>query len=346
MIVQPLRCASTKRQKLEPMNPAPPVTRTVRGEGMVKLSQSLSSCDHRLFLSWSRGAAFNLVRSALSHVVARANEAFEGAGIGPPAVERGVRQIAAAEVFVVDVSDLQLATSRRLEGLGDGKDIVVVHIDANDREIAGRIRRLLDDLRDLPALELHHAETLRIGHFLEKDLGARGLREEVCNGVLDVLLDDVVAEDHDDLVAIGEVFREFERIGDAALAFLIGVLEVFDTQLLAVLQELEKVSRVLPAGHDENLVQAGPREAFDRVIDHRPVVYRQQVLVGDQRERPEARPEAASEDDAFHGMDSPASLAHALWRHTGLYRRYGTVDVDESGALAESPPLGAVCAGS
>ena len=41
-------------------------------------------------------------------------------------------------------------------------------------------------------------------------------------------------------------------------------------------------------------------EALDRIVDHRPIVDRQQVLVRDGRERPQARAEAPGEDDAPH----------------------------------------------
>ena len=41
----------------------------------------------------------------------------------------------------------------------------------------------------------------------------------------DAALDDVVAEDHADAVAVGEVLGELERRGDAALALLVGVVE-------------------------------------------------------------------------------------------------------------------------
>ena len=116
----------------------------------------------------------------------------------------------------------------------------------------------------------------------------------------DVLFDDVVTEHDTDLVAVREVLGKQQRVGDTALTFLIRVLEVAEAQVFAVAQELEEVARMLATCHDHDLANARVHEALDRVIDHRPVVDREQVLVRDERERPQTRTEPAGEDDTFH----------------------------------------------
>ena len=72
-----------------------------------------------------------------------------------------------------------------------------------------------------------------------------------------------------------------QRIGDAALALLIGVIDVAQPELFAIGQQPQKVSRVLAAGDDQDIPDPRIDQRLDGVIDHRFLVNRQQVLVGD-----------------------------------------------------------------
>ena len=60
-----------------------------------------------------------------------------------------------------------------------------------------------------------------------------------------------------------------------------------------------------PARYDQNLVQSGIDQGLQRVVDHRLVVHRQQVLVGHLGQGVEAGTGAACEDYAFHGCIGP-----------------------------------------
>src|SRR5262249_24225094 len=55
------------------------------------------------------------------------------------------------------------------------------------------------------------------------------------------------------------------------------------------------------AGDQEDVLDPDVDERLDRVIDHRPVVNRQEMLVGDLGQGMKAGPETAREDDALHG---------------------------------------------
>ena len=74
-------------------------------------------------------------------------------------------------------------------------------------------------------------------HFLEQDVGAIGLPAETLGRRQNVSLDDVVAEHDADLVSVGEVFGERQSVRDAAFAFLVGVVDVFQPELFAVGEE-------------------------------------------------------------------------------------------------------------
>src|SRR5207249_6527261 len=110
---------------------------------------------------------------------------------------------------------------------------------------------LLLDGNDASALECRHAESLGVGHLLENDPGPAWLSTETLHRRRDGALDHVVAQDDAELVAIGEVLRQRERGGDPALAFLIGVVEMLQAELLPVAEQAKEVAGVLTAGDDQ-----------------------------------------------------------------------------------------------
>ena len=119
-----------------------------------------------------------------------------------------------------------------------------------------------------------------------------------------LLLDDVVAQDDADLLPVGEMFGQRQRVGDAALAFLVGVVDVRQAELFAIRQQAQKIAGILAAGDDQNIADARIHQRLDRVVDHRLVVDRQQMFVGDlgQREQPAAC--SSGQDDTFHKLSS------------------------------------------
>jgi len=67
-------------------------------------------------------------------------------------------------------------------------------------------------------------------------------------------LDNVVAQNDADLVAVGEMLRQRQRVGNAALAFLVGVVDVLEAESLTVGQEAQKVTGVAAAGHEHDVL--------------------------------------------------------------------------------------------
>ena len=116
----------------------------------------------------------------------------------------------------------------------------------------------------------------------------------------DIAFDEVVAEDDADSVAVDEMLGQAQGVGDAAFAFLVGVVDVLEAEVAAVGEKPQKVARILTAGDDEDVGDGGVHQRLNGIENHRLVVDRQQVLVGDAGQRVEARAGAAGEDDAFH----------------------------------------------
>jgi hypothetical protein len=88
-------------------------------------------------------------------------------------------------------------------------------------------------------------------------------------------------------------------VGDPQRTGLVAVRQV-KPERRAVREELDHVADTLAAHDDHDLPDAHPGHCLDRVVDHRPVVDRQQMFVGDDRQRVEPGGGSAGEDDALH----------------------------------------------
>ena len=72
----------------------------------------------------------------------------------------------------------------------------------------------------------------------------------------DGFFEDVVAQDHADLVAVGEVLGQRERVGDAAFAFLVGVVQMLESEFLAVGEQAQKIARIAAAGDQQDILES------------------------------------------------------------------------------------------
>ena len=203
--------------------------------------------------------------------------------------------------MVEDVGDLELAAPRRREVLDDAEGIGAQEVDADRDEVALRCDGLLLEPDDPSvAIELGDAEPFRVGDAVEQRPGAvRALLE----GRRDIgqrrAAQDVVAEDAAERVVADEVARQPDGVGDAQRAALVAIGQV-EPEVRPVREQLDDVTDALAADDDHHLADAHRGERLDRVVDHRPVVDRQQVLVGDDRQREQPRGRPAGEHDAFH----------------------------------------------
>src|SRR5258708_35303203 len=230
------------------------------------------------------------------------------ARVAPETFEHVVLHQPLFEVPVVHVGDLELAAARRLERAQHLPHAVVVEVDAGHRQLARRAARLLHDARDAPvAVELGDAEALQVvdvAHLVENDSRAALLLAEGVDAVLDRAAEDVVREQHDYPLAADESLREAQCFRDAAGLVLVCVNEALDSELLAVAEQAQELARVRPARDKHHLGDTALHERFDPVVDHRPVVDRQQVLVGDARQRVQPAAGPARQDHTFHRPDS------------------------------------------
>lgn len=87
-----------------------------------------------------------------------------------------------------------------------------------------------------------------------------------------------------------------------------------------VLEEGLEVGKVLRGGYYEDVPDASHHQDRERIVDHRLVVYRQQMLVDGRGHRVEAGAASPGQDYSLHGW---VSIIHLILSHTDL------IDEDE-----------------
>ena len=239
-------------------------------------------------------------------------QALHGAGVQPrvAAAQRHHGQRPLLQVHPVERGDLQLAAGRGLHPMRLGGDVARVEVESGDGVGALGLGGLLLDGDGPPlAVELHDAEALGVVHVVAEDRGAARL------GVLDgarqvarqaVAVEDVVAQHQRARLAGDELLADGEGLGQAVRARLLGVGQVHAVARAVPEQALE-VGEVRRGGDDQDVPDARQHEGGQRVVDHRLVVDRQQLLGGHKRERVQAGAGPAGEDDAFHSITSKVS---------------------------------------
>src|SRR5690348_17615228 len=104
----------------------------------------------------------------------------------------------------------------------------------------------------------------------------------------DIRLDDVVSKHHADGLAVRKMLGQTERVRDSAFSFLVRIREVLQAKILAITQQSQKISGAMSAGNQQNVADSCVHESLDRIENHRPVIHRQQMFVGNacKREKP------------------------------------------------------------
>ena len=80
-------------------------------------------------------------------------------------------------------------------------------------------------------------------------------------------------------VAVGKVLTEPQRVGDAAFALLVGVIDILQPELAPVTEQSQEVAGRVATGDDHDVANPGAAQCLERIVDHRLVVDRQKVLV-------------------------------------------------------------------
>ena len=238
-----------------------------------------------------------------------------GAGVEPGvAAAHGLDvEFVAREVGFVDVGDLELTARRRLDLLRDIDDVLVVEVEARHGEVGLRRGWLFLEAHGLALLvKLDDAVALRVADVVGEDRRAVRLCGRALHHHGEVgAVEDVVAQDERTALAREELLPDQERLCESLRFRLHGVRDG-DAPLRAIAEQPPEVRIVLRRRDHEDVPDAREHQRRQRVVDHRLVVDRHQLLRHRDRQRVKARPRAARQDNSLTNHSS--ALIHKIQR--------------------------------
>ena len=251
------------------------------------------------------------------HEAGGLHEGIGSAGVEPgkAAAERLDPQGVLLEIDAVEIGDLEFATRARGERRGDVANPRVIEIEPRHGMMALRFLRLLLERHRPPrSVELNDAEPLRITDWIGKDRRPVVTVGRAAEDVLEAMaVEDVVAEDERGAGAPEELAADDERLGEPLGPRLLGIGKRH-AKPAPVAEEALEVGQVVRRRDQEDVANPGQHERRERIINHRLVVDRQQLLRDRQRHRVEPRPRPTGQYDP---------LQRRLARRTAGGRRIG-----------------------
>src|SRR6516162_5898185 len=207
----------------------------------------------------------------------------------------------ALKIDAVDICDFELAARRGFEAGRDLDDLGVVKIEPGDRPLRPRLPRFFLDANRLAVrVELNHAISFGAADLVGEDGGAGPrLRRLLQDRRQAVAIEYVVAEHQGDIVAADEGAPDQKGLRQSFGARLLGIGNR-QAPLAAVPEKRREAGPIYGRRNNEDLADTREHQCRQRVINHRLVVYRQQLLADRQGHRIEPSTGAAGENYSFH----------------------------------------------
>ena len=200
----------------------------------------------------------------------------------------------------IDVDDFELAASRRREAGSDIQHLVVEEVEAGDGPRGPGSRRFFLDAQHPAAIvELDHAVPFGVSDQVAKDGRTHRALRRVAQAVGKVrAIEDVVAERQRDAIGSDEIASDDERLCKAFGAGLRGVVDR-QPQLGAVTEQTSKAVLLVRRRDDQDLADARQHQRRKRVVDHRLVENREQLLADAASQRMEPGSRSSCQHYAF-----------------------------------------------
>src|SRR5207247_11464617 len=93
--------------------------------------------------------------------------------------------------------------------------------------------------------------------------------DEVGSGIAYTLFVNVISQNDADKVSLDKVFGKRQCRGDAAFAFLVGVVQVLQTKRLAIVQQLQELASVSHFCVDQDFCDFSVKQRLSLVVYHR-----------------------------------------------------------------------------
>ena len=187
----------------------------------------------------------------------------------------------AFQIFLVDGCDFQLSSCAGFDVLGDVHHAVRVEIQSDNGIVAFRIRWFLFNAQAVSfSIKFRHSITLWVVDVIAKD--GSGIVLGILNRFVQQFFkacatEDVVSKNQTCGVVSDKLLTDDECLCQSVRTRLLRVLEV-DSQFAAVAQQSAESRQVVRCRYDEYVADARLHERRDRIINHRLVENRKQLL--------------------------------------------------------------------
>ena len=208
------------------------------------------------------------------------------------ALERLHLQLAALQERLVDARDLKLPARRGPDTLRDIHDLVRVEVQAHHCVVRLRVCGFLLDRKAVThRIELRHAVTLGIVDPVAED---RGLA--ILLGCADCLakktrearaVEDIVPQNQTHGVVADEVRADKECLCKTVRGRLLGIRDT-NTVVGAVAQKTSETRKVIRCRDNHDIADTRKKQSRERVVDHRLIINRKQLLADTFRDRIQA----------------------------------------------------------
>ena len=195
-------------------------------------------------------------------------------------------QVTALEIRAIHVGDFVFAAGRWLQRGGDIQHVVVVEVQPRYRVVGLRHRGLLFKTQHTTVrVYLGHPVALGVLHVVAEHGGTtRRLRRLRQHAGEPVAVEDIVPQHQGHRVGAHELPSNHKRLREAVGHRLLGVLQR-QPPCAPVTKQIAKARQILRCGDDENVANTGQHQHRQRVVHHRLVVHREQLLAHRARDR-------------------------------------------------------------
>ena len=215
-------------------------------------------------------------------------------------------ELSVGEKPLVHRGDLQLPAGGGLDRFGHGDHPVRVEVQSHYGVIGFRMFGLLFDREACPLLvELGHAVPLGIVYPVSEN-GRLALLLGRADGLPQLSgkahpLKDVVAQNEAYGLVPDELLSDQKRLSEPVGRRLLGIGET-DPVVGPVSEQPPERGQVPRRGDHQNVPDSGQHQNRQRIVDHRLVVDRQQLLGNPLGDRVQTRPRSPGQYDTFHRM--------------------------------------------
>ena len=211
--------------------------------------------------------------------------------------------MATVQIGFIDVGNFQLAARRWFDIFGDVHHLIVIQIQAGHRIVGFGFERLFFQVNGgVVLIQRDHTVAFGVVDVVGKHGGtAFLLRCPLQLFLQGVAVEDIVPQYQTHTVIADEVFADQKGLRQTIGAGLLRILQI-QTPFAAIAQQMLVQVQICRCGNDQDVPDTCLHQGAERVVDHRLVVDRHQLLADRNCHRVQPCAGATSQNNSFCGM--------------------------------------------